>query len=88
MISETKIDDTYPCGQFFIEGFSKPIRLDRNRHGGGIIFFTRADLPCCELKSYNLPSDVECIFLELTIRKSKWLILGGNCAHKEGISYF
>ena len=88
MISETKIDDTFPPGQFFIEGFSKPIRLDRNCHGGGLMVFTRADLPCVELKSHNLPSNVECLFLEITIRKSKWLIIGGYCPHKEGIAHF
>ena len=29
MISETKIDDTFPESQFLIEGFSAPYRLDR-----------------------------------------------------------
>ena len=77
MISETKVDDTYPTEQFNIEGYSKPIRLDRNRHGGGLMIFSRDDLPCQELKSHELPSDVECTFLEMRIRQSKWLIVGG-----------
>ena len=88
MISETKIDHTFPSGQFLIDGFSQPIRLDRNCHGGGIMFFTRSDLPCNEIKSLNIPSNVEAIFIEMTIRKSKWLIVGGYCPKKEGISYF
>ena len=29
MVSETKIDDTFPESQFLIEGFSTPYRLDR-----------------------------------------------------------
>ena len=87
MISETKLDNTYPVGQFLIEGYSEPIRLDRNCHGGGLIFYMRSDLPCKEIKC-QLPSDVEAIFLELTIRKSKWLIIGTYNPHKEGISYF
>ena len=29
MISETKIDETFPESQFLIEGFSVPYRLDR-----------------------------------------------------------
>ena len=33
-----------------MEGYSAPIRLDRNCHGGGIIFYVRSDLPCKELK--------------------------------------
>ena len=35
VITESKIDDTFPMGQFQIEGFARPIRLDRNRNGGG-----------------------------------------------------
>ena len=67
MVSETKLDDTFPTTQFLIEGFSDPLRLDRNRHGGGILFYTRDDLPCKELKSHQLPSDVEAIFLEIIV---------------------
>ena len=39
LVSETKIDDTFPDGQFFIEGYKEPIRLDRNKNGGGLLFF-------------------------------------------------
>ena len=77
MVSETKIDDTFPTEQFMIEGYSKPVRLDRTRHGGGLMILVRDDLPCHELNSHNLPSDVECTFLEMRIRNSKWLIVGG-----------
>ena len=87
LISETKLDDTYPVGQFLIEGYSEPIRLDRNCHGGGLLFYMRSDLPCKELKC-QLPTGVEAIFLELTIRKSKWVIVGTYNPHKEKISYF
>ena len=33
LISETKIDDTFPSAQFLIEGFQVPFRLDRTGHG-------------------------------------------------------
>ena len=29
MISETKLDNTFPNGQILIDGFNEPIRLDR-----------------------------------------------------------
>ena len=45
MISEIKIDDTFPHGQFFIEGFSTPYRLDRDLNGGGILLYVREDIP-------------------------------------------
>ena len=35
MISETKINESFPNGNFIIEGFSTPYRLDRDSKGGG-----------------------------------------------------
>ena len=37
VITETKLDDTFPLGQFYVDGFTMPYRLDRNRNGGGVI---------------------------------------------------
>ena len=88
MISETKVDGTFPADQFKIEGYSRPIRIDRNCHGGGLMIFTRDDLPCRELNSHKLPSEVECTFLEIRIRNSKWLVVGGYNPHKDKISSF
>ena len=48
MISGSKLDDSFPDSQFLIEGFSKPIRLDRNRNGGDIMLFTRSDIPAID----------------------------------------
>ena len=39
-INETKLDDTIRDEQVAIEGFSL-LRLDRNRHGGGVAFYIR-----------------------------------------------
>ena len=38
MISETKIDDSFPVGQFLIEGFCMPYGLGHNSKGGGIFY--------------------------------------------------
>ena len=88
LISETKLDNTFPPNQFSIEGFSKAIRLDRNCYGGGILFFIRDNLPFKEIKSHRLPNNVEGIFIELILGKIKWLIMGGYNPHKENISNF
>ena len=53
LISETKLNDTFPDGQFTIDGYKEPIRLDRNRHGGGLMFFVKNDLDCKEI--YRFP---------------------------------
>ena len=39
MISETKVDKSFPLDQFRINGFNAPFRLDRNINGGGIMLF-------------------------------------------------
>ena len=50
MISETKLDDSFPTGQFLLHGFSAPYRLDRKLKGGGILYIGE-DLPSRLLNS-------------------------------------
>ena len=39
LVSETKIDDSFPNGNFLLDGFSTPYKLDRNSNGGGVMLF-------------------------------------------------
>ena len=55
MISETKIDNTFPHSQFFIEGFSTPYGLDRDSNGGGILLYVREDIPSNAIAIENKP---------------------------------
>ena len=68
IITETKIDESFPESQFVIQGFSKPYRLDRNSHGGGILIYVREDIPSKELNKRVL-EDIEGIFIEVNFRK-------------------
>ena len=43
VLSETKIDDSYPDSQFYVKGF-KLYRQDRTNFGGGLIIYARSDL--------------------------------------------
>ena len=79
VVTETKLDSSFPNGQFSIDGFTRPFRRDRNKNGGGVMIFVRDDIPTKEIKIKFLPSDIECLFKELNIRKTKWLIVG--CYH-------
>ena len=88
LVSETKLSDAFPSGQFLIEGYAKPIRLDRNCYGRGLLFFIHDNLPCRELSSNKLPNNIDGIFIEITICKTKWLVMGGYNPHKDTISYF
>ena len=37
ILTETKLDGSFPTSQFMVDGFSMPYRHDRKRNGGGII---------------------------------------------------
>ena len=73
MITETKLDDTFPLDQFYVEGFTIPYRLDRNRN---VIIYIREDTPSKIFEKHKLPQDVEGMFVELNFRKIKWLLFG------------
>ena len=62
-----------------VNGFAKPSCRDRNKDGGGVMIFVRDYIPSKEIKLKFLPSDVEHLFIELNIRKTKWLVVG--CYH-------
>ena len=40
-ISETELDASFPKTQFYMNGFSKPYRVDRKNKGGGILLYMR-----------------------------------------------
>ena len=42
VITDTKIDESFPSNQFLIEWFSTPFRADRNCHSGGRVTFVCA----------------------------------------------
>ena len=65
MVSETKVDDTFPELQFLIEGFSKPFRLDHTAKGGGILLYIKEDIPCRHIKQITLNNLFEGFFVEL-----------------------
>ena len=76
MISETKIDDSFPIANFLIDGFSQPYRIDRNSSDGGIILYVRVDIPSNLLKVESLP--VEGFYVELKLRSKNWI---KNCSY-------
>ena len=84
LISETKLDSTFPKPQFFIQGFSEPLRLDRTATGGGLLLYLRDDIP-----SKPLPlilGNIECLISEVTISKKKWVLIGSYNPNKSLIS--
>ena len=85
MISEHKVDDSSPNGQFKIKGFKS--FKDRNAFGGGLLFYVEK-LNCRSLEICLLNTFIKTtirtyahklkkiLLLELTFINWKWLILG------------
>ena len=59
VIQETKLDPSFSDGQFVINGYKKPYRLDRNRNGGGVIIYVREDIPSKLLDKHTFTQNIE-----------------------------
>ena len=58
MISETKVDNSFPDSEFLLDDFGTPFRLDRNRNGGDIMLFIRNDVPAKVISTDDRPIEV------------------------------
>ena len=52
------------------------------------MIYIRENIPSKLLTKYNLPSDIEYIFLELNLRKCKWLLVGRYHPPSQNDHYF
>ena len=68
MISATKLDDSFPDGQFLIEGYHAPVRFDRSKCGGGIILCVREDIPA-KVLCHDFPF-ADTFFVEINQHKN------------------
>ena len=57
MLSETKLDDTFPTSQFLMQGYSTPFRKD-----------VREDVPCKIIKT-EIDPYYEGFSIEINLRK-------------------
>ena len=67
LVSETKLDGTFPAGQFSMNRYHIPFREDRNE-GGGLILFIRDHIPCRRI-NVNFNPNTEVIFIEINLKK-------------------
>ena len=80
VISETKLDNSFPNAQLTINNYEIRARRDRDKHGGGLIEFVRKGLVCkrkgliCKrLRKYE-SLNIKVICSEETISKKNWVI--------------
>ena len=64
MISETKLDSSFPNRQFQIHGYSEPYTFNRNGNGG-------ENIPK-KLIEYQIK--IEGFFIKLNLKRKKWLL--------------
>ena len=59
MITETKLDDSFPAFQLFIQGYCTPFTLDRNENGGGVLLYIRSNIIPTKLNKYIITNQIE-----------------------------
>ena len=74
MISETKIDASFPIDKFLLNDYSTAFYLNCNAYGGGILLYVREGISSKLLLVEESP--IEAFFVEINLRNKKsWLII-------------
>ena len=66
LLSETKIDDSFPDSQFFTEGF-KMYRKERTKTGGGLLLYVNENLPGKIIDSYKFKGNSKVILFGFSV---------------------
>ena len=74
MISETKLDPSFPTEQFHIHSFPELYKFDKDGNGGGMHLYIRDDIPS---KVILTKVTTEACFVEINLRKK----IGSFAAH-------
>ena len=91
-IQETKINDSFPQGQFHVKQY-KVYRRDYKANEGGLMLFVRNDLPQFrrhDLENFNIDNcygRIEILAVEVIMRKEKWILLSIYKQPKISISH-
>ena len=68
-VAETKIDRSFPSSNFIINRFATTFRKYCTGHDGDLLLYVRKDIPAKDTQN-----DLEIIFIEIIVHKTKWLI--------------
>ena len=87
LLPETKIDESFPNQQFNISNY-KTFPTERNKHGGGLLFYINENIPCKLINDEIIPSDIEMIMFEVLVKTRKWLCIGLCKSPSQNENYF
>ena len=87
LFSETKIDESF-SNQQFNKSNHKTFPRDRNKHGGGLLFYINENIPCKLINDQIIPSDIEMIMFEFLVKTRKWLCIGLYKSPSQNENYF
>ena len=74
-VSETKLDSSFPTGQFNLPGSRTPYRQDLSTKSEGLLVYVNSNIPSKVLKIPDCPSDIQVIPVETNLKKQKWLVI-------------
>ena len=81
LISEMKLDDSFPSAEFKIEGFTTPYKYDRNNKRGALLLHIREEIPPCLLQCKS-QCNKENLSVEINLRKRKWFLNSSYNPHR------
>ena len=87
MLSESKLDSSFPEAQFKIPGY-RIFRQDRDKYGGGFMFYINQKNPCKKIRTFQFTSSIEILTLEMNLGKEKLLIFATYKPHDINNSSF
>ena len=75
LISESKLDSSFPNSQFKIYGY-EIFRRDQSRYDWGLLLYVNEEIPCNFWNQQTSSSSMEIIAMPFFQTKRKWLLLG------------
>ena len=75
IVSESKIDSSYPNSQFTISGYEL-YRNDRKKGGGGILAYVSSELICKRIKPVKSYKTIEVIVLDIKLKEKSMIVIG------------
>tara|TARA_B110001454_G_C12716814_1_gene432912 strand:- start:83 stop:3097 length:3015 start_codon:yes stop_codon:yes gene_type:complete len=76
-IAETKLNESYPNAQFFIDGYNNLQDFRRDRvynNGGGLLVYIKKGIPCKRLRKFESDA-IETVVVEIHLGSKKWCIV-------------